>query len=712
MPSSPLLRALRRPLCRPLSLLVALSASSASIACGGDDGDAPPPPPVATFALHDTDVDLADPAHFYDAPFPSDARVDERGRPDYRGFPRPATPNMLLDSLLPVVADRSGWPVIPVAYFRFSAPLETLDHEQTVAAAPTAKAWLVDVDPDSDARGRLLPTVAWTPRTDAYVPTGLLAVAPRPGVVLHPRRRYAFVVTRALLDAEGQAVQPAPTVAAALRGETPRGTRGVATAALLAPLRETLSLARLDADAVVNATVITTADVVQELYDLSEQVRADHDGTLVISGVDPDDGAAHERYCELKGTLTVPQFQRGTPPWDTDGSFVFDDAGRLVAQRMETVPVTVTFPRAPMPPAGYPLVLYFHGSGGRSDAAVDRGRWTPGGTCAPELRDTWQGREGCYAKGLGPAHVVARHGFGMAGAALPVNPERLPGASATAYLNFNNLAAGRDLFRQGILESRLFLDALLELEVPPETVAACEGMSLPPGVTAYRFDAAAVYAQGQSMGGQYTNMFSAVEPRVRAAVPTGAGGHWTHFIEHTSLIPGATTLLRNVLNARSFTFMHPAVHVFGSVWERVDPIVYVPRIARRPLDGHPVRAVYEPVGLGDSFFSTKTFDAIALAYGHRQAGEVVWSSMQEVLALEGREGVLPFPVVDNVRSERGVDYTGVVVQFEGDGVYDPHAIYLSRDDVKYQYGCFLASHLRGGRGVVPPPVDDEAAACP
>jgi hypothetical protein len=704
-----------------VALLFSLAPSVLILACGGDDdgGDAPPPPPPpsATVALYDTDGDLTQSERFYDAPFPSDARVDAMGRPEYRGFPRPATPNMLLDSLLPVVGDRVGWPVMPVAYFRFTAPLEALDHEQTVPASADQRVLLVDVDADSPTRGRLLPTVAWTPRTDAYVPAGLLAVAPRPGVVLHAGRTYAFVVTRALRDAEGRPVEPAPAVTAALRGETPPGARGAATAALFAPLRETLAaraggVASLAPASIVSATVLTTGDVVQELFDLSERVRADHDGVLTITGVDPDDGAAHARYCELQGTLTVPQFQRGTPPWDTEGLFAFDGAGRLVPQRMETVPVTVTFPRAPMPASGYPLVVYFHGSGGRSDAAADRGRWTPGGACAPELRDTWEGREGCYAKGLGPAHVVARHGFGMAGAALPVNPERLPGASSTAYLNFNNLAGGRDLFRQGILESRLFLDALLALEVAPEVVAACTGMELPAGATAYRFDPGAVYAQGQSMGGQYTNMFSAVEPRVRAAVPTGAGGHWTHFIEHTTLIPGATTLLRNILGARSFTFLHPAVHVFGSVWERVDPFAYVPRIARRPLPGHPVRAIYEPVGLGDSFFSTETFDAIALAYGHRQAGAVVWPSMQEALALDGLEGLLPFPVSGNARSERGEDYTGVVVQFEGDGVYDPHAIYLSRDDVKYQYGCFLASHLRDGRGSVPPPVDDESAACP
>src|SRR4029078_3804732 len=118
----------------------------------------------------------------------------------------------------------------------------------------------------------------------------------------------------------------------------------------------------------------------------------------------------------------------------------------------------------------------------------------------------WLGTLGCNTKGEGPAYVLSPFGFAMAGSALPVNPERLPGAKETAYLNFNNLAAGHDLSRQGGIEQRLFLDALAKLQIPPAIVAACSGLTLPPGATDYHFDAGHVFAQGQSMGGQSTNM--------------------------------------------------------------------------------------------------------------------------------------------------------------------------------------------------------------
>jgi hypothetical protein len=150
--------------------------------------------------------------------------------------------------------------------------------------------------------------------------------------------------------------------------------------------------------------------------------------------------------------------------------------------------------------------------------------------------------------------------------------------------------------------------------------------------------------------------------------------------------------------------MHPGIHLFETAAEAVDPMVSMPRLARRPLSGHPVRPIYEPVGEGDSYFSEQTYDAMALAYGHKEAGDIVWPSMQDALKLEGRDGILPYPVSNDVSTEAGgAKYTGMVVQYKGDGVYDPHAIYSQLDAVKYQYGCFFSTFLQTGTAVVPAP---------
>lgn len=645
-------------------------------------------PPIVeegTVVRFDLSEDLDSVDHFYDFPWPSDLRLTEAGTPAMTHVPSPVGVD-LISAIVAISDERPGFPVTPVAWFRFSAAPAARTRDVVIPAEAASPILLVDVDPDSPERGRLFPLVAATLPTDAWVPEHLLAVSARPGFVLAPSRTYAFVVRRGANDAAGLPLGVAADLQRLARGEVPAGARGVAAAELYAPLWPTLDGLGVERADVAAATVFTTGDVVAETARLSDGALADYDATIAGLHVDPDDGADHPRFCELVGTLTLPQFQRGEAPFDTEGLFEFGADGRPIKQRDETVPIVVTMPRGPMPAGGYPLVLYFHGSGGLSGQVVDRGTIPSAG--APET------------KGEGPAFVLAARGFGAVGAALPVNPERVPGASSLAYLNFANLGAFRDTFRQGVIEQRLMLEALDSMRIEPEIVAACTGMTLPKGETAYRFSPDRVTAMGQSMGGMYANMVGAVEPRIEALVPTGAGGFWSYFILQTELLD-AGPLLALLLEAdRDLSFLHPALHTMQTAWEPAEPMVYMPRLAKRPLPGHPVRPIYEPIGEGDSYFPTVVYDAIVLAYGHPQGGSEVWPTMQQSLALKGLEGLIAYPVRDNLRSVDGTPYTGVVVQYKGDGWSDPHTIFTQLDAVKYQYGCFLETFRDTGVATV------------
>jgi hypothetical protein len=320
--------------------------------------------------------------------------------------------------------------------------------------------------------------------------------------------------------------------------------------------------------------------------------------------------------------------------------------------------------------------------------------------------------EGPTDKGTGPAYNHAALGFADAGSALPVNPERLPGAAVTAYLNVNNIPALRDTFRQGVIEQHLYVEALRTLAIDPAVLAGCAGPTLPPGAAAFKFDPDRLVAQGQSMGGMYTNLIGATEPRIRAVVPTGAGGFWTYFILKTSLIPGVSGLLGVLLDTKAkLTFLHPVLALVETGLEPADPMVYTPRLANRPLAGHPVRPIYEPVGKDDEYFPTVVYDAMALAYENQEAGDVVWPTMQDGLGLEALSGILSYPVKQNRTAENGTPYTGVVVQYNGDGVDNAHYIYRQLDQVKYQYGCFLASFVKTGAATVAAP-EKLGTACP
>ena len=623
-----------------------------------------------TLAAFDLDSDPAQAGAFWELPYPSDLRLTAEGRPQLASFPNPrGLP--LLETFRQLAMERRGFPALPVAYFRFSAPLDK-----------GAQGVLLDL-----AAQAVLPSVSELLQPDDYVPQNLLAVAPRQGFVLRPGRQYAVVVLRQARDAQGALLGVPPALDQLLQGVAPEAALGVAARDLYAPLPAALRKAGIDPADVAAATVFTTGDVVAETAAMSAALQARYAVSVASLTLDP---AYNPLACVLHGGVTYPQFQKGAPPFNTDGLFVPGPDGLPQKQRDEVAPVTLVIPRTLMPAAGYPLALYFHGSGGASHDVIDNG---------PTLV-----LNGPMQQGTGPGYILAMHGIASAGSALPVNPERLPGAAETAYLNFQNLPAMRDTFRQGIVEQRLFLDALLKLQLPPALLSGCTGAALPPGQAAFHFDAASVVAQGQSMGGMYTNLISAVEPRIRAAVPTGAGGFWTYFILVTHLHDALPQLVSLLLYAgQPIRFMHPALSLIETAWEPADPFVSMPRLGLRPLPGHPVRPVYEPVGKDDRYFPTPLYDAVALAYGHEEAGSVQWSSMQDALKLARLDGLLQYPVAQNRTSENGAPYTGVVVQYLGDGIEDPHAIYRQLDAVKYQYGCFLETFLATGKAVVPAP---------
>lgn len=673
---------------KPLLLASAVSAALALCvpACGHSSSPSSVDGNVAYFDL-DGALDTA--ATFYDLPFPSDLRLLPSGGPDLTGFPNPRGVNSV-EQLRAAAEARQAFPMVPVAWFRFHGELPPQSPDHTYAAKADSPLLLIDVDPASPERGRLLPMVAALPSSgDEYTPDFLLAVAPRPGFVLAPTRRYAFVVMRALGDANGKPLGVPTALEELAAGKAPSGRNGAAAQALYQSLWDTLSMLKLDATQVAAATVFTTGDVVAETAQTSEGLRQKYQAEIRDLHQNAD-GDTYDGYCYLEGTLHLPQFQTGTPPFNAAGSGVFelDGDGLPKEQGAIDVPMLVTLPKQPMPAAGYPLLLYFHGSGGFHDEVVQRG--------AMSVMD------GPEAHGLGPAYYHAKYGLATAGTAMPVNPERLPDATDFAYINFQNLGAMPFVFREGVIEQRLFLDALVALRIDPEALDGCAGPELPEGATQFRFDAAKLVAEGQSMGGMYTNMVGAVEPRLRALVPTGAGGFWSSMMLHSGAVPN--TIVGVLLGSDTpENFLHPGAQLLEMAWEAAEPYVYVPRLARSPLPGHPVRPIYEPVAPEDHYFPTDIYDAMATAYGNQEAGEVVWPSMQESLALDGRGELASYPVSNNVRSADGTPYTGVVVQYRGDGIGTAHSIFAQLDAVKYQYGCFLSTFLATGKAVVPAP---------
>jgi hypothetical protein len=685
-----------------------LTACALTSACSSKPKDPTPvpPAPTGTTSAFELDEDLGSSGTFWDFPIPSDLRLSAAGTPDLTGYPNPQRVD-LVKNLLVIAQERKGWPMVPTAYFSFSAAVSTQSADAVIAADKASPVLLIDVDPASSDRGQLLPTAAESLVKDGFTSPHLLAVIPYPGVVLHPKRTYAFVVRRSLNDAAGQPLGVPAGLWALAHAQAVTGARAAGATTSYQPLWDTLKTLSIDPETVAAATVFTTGDVVADLAALTDAMKPRYPLTLPQPALPTAPGltADHEGYCELGINVTYPKFQQGTPPFDTQGTFAPGADGLPTQQgTYDAVPVVLTLPHGEMPAGGYPLVMYFHGSGGVSRATVDRGvavtHWTDGGPVLPD---------GGFLNtpGLGPAWVVAPYGFATAASALPLNPERMhdPNVSETLYLNIANLAAFRDTFRQGVIEQRLLIEALkgLQFTLSAADQATCH-VSLPSGQTSFHYNPDQLFAQGQSMGGMYTNLIGATEPRVKAAVPTGAGGFWQLFITTSPQVP--QVLLPGLLGtggSADLKFTHPALSLLEMAWEPAEPFVYMPRLAKRPLAGHPVRPIYEPVGTHDSYFPEVLYTAIALSYGHKEAGTVIWPEMQERLKLGGLDGLTPFPVTDELTSETGAKYTGAILQYADPTGYDGHALYSQVPEVQHQYGCFLSTFLKTGHATIVAP---------
>ena len=657
-------------------------------------------------ASFDLNADFRDPDQFYNFPYPSDIRL-VNGKPDLSGFP--VFPELIgfFKRFKTISSDRPAFPTTAAAYFRFSQPLASQNPDRLIAQDTDAPILLLDIDPNSPDRGEIIPIVASTPEPDPYyVPSHLLAVAPYPGIVLKPNHQYAYVVRRSLRDANGRPLKSGPAFRELTRDLVPQGELRHKFAAYLLykPLWETLDQLGINRRGVVVATVFTTGDVVADMAHLSDQVVAQYERPIRDVTYVPETRITDLSYCKFEADIRLPDFQIGPAPFIAferrEGLFDRDAAGHLRQQGNETIPLVITLPKTPMPPGGYPLVQYYHGSGGESDQVVSRGPVRQAG--------------GDRIPGRGPADVVGDWGFAAIGSALPVNPQRVfepisDLLNGRAYLNPTNPAAYRDTFRQGVIEQRLILASLQHLRIEPDALGDCTGPTLPDSEPFFRINTDFTVALGQSQGAQYALMMGAVEPKVKAVVPTGSGGMWSLLFEELAnsddpeFAPIADLLVDTIQKRDRLDHLYPPLRLLQSSWEAAESMVYAPRIAKDPLPNHPVRSIYQPVGQGDSAFPEPIFDAMALATGVKQAGPELWPGMQESLALAGLDGIDAYPIGKNLRNPQGQPYTGVVVQFEGDGLADPHTIFSQLDDVKYQYGCFIDSVRNTGTGVVPKP---------
>ncbi|MCC6217297.1 MAG: hypothetical protein IT376_20740 [Polyangiaceae bacterium] len=635
-------------------------------------------------------------APFWAAPFP----IEHRARPDgslvVADFPNPFGNATLAQLVALLEGGRAGFSLNGAIFLPFDAPLDSARLPATPAASIELASPVLLVALDGPDRGRRVPFEATVLPAQTFSPENLLVVLPVQGVPLRPLTRYAVLVRASLGDAAGHPLGAPPALEALRAGVPPEGAHGASAIDAYGALFAWARTAGIAEREIAAATVFTTGDPRAELLGWRDAI-ASRPAAFSSARAEED----HDLYCVVRATIELPVFQRGPKPYAAPGTgqLVTDPAGALVEQERDRVDVLLTVPKRPMPPTGYPLLVYAAGAEGTARQVLDR-------TASAADPDA-----GLGPRGHGPARQLARRGVGALGFptvhAWERNATGLDGGLLD-FWNTSNLGAFRDNLRQAALDVTTLLVAASALELD---ASLCPGAGAASGKL--RYDPGSLFFYGHSTGSTIGGMVVPLEPAVRAAMLSGAGGTWLQSLTMARSPFEFANVVRFLLSLDPDDIadrFDPPLTLFQTVMEPVDMTSWARHVATEPLGGRASRDLLLVEGVVDTYH----FPRMASAYGMALGADVIEPAAEETwraeYALVGRGGVQA-PARGNVVGSDGAPRTVVTLQREAPPGIDGHYVPFEWPDVQYRYGCFFATAATGPR-VVPAPSTDALAECP
>lgn len=600
---------------------------------------------------------------FYALPFPNDLRRDDDGTIGLAALP---TNSAIVDAYRAAADSLDGFALNAPIYARFDADLDPGSLPDPAGSlAPGAAVYLVDVDPASPTRGARTPIIArYRAAPTRTLGAHHLVARPVPGFGLREATTYALVITRRVRGDNGEAVEPAAGLAAVL-----------ASAPEYAPLRDWLDEPGGDARAdVVSAAVFTTQVATQIAPALRRAIYARPAPVARDVGFvppaepapgDPSGPPAPPRaFVVITGNYLAASFQRGPVPYANapDGAIEVGADGVAIVQRDEVMRFALAVPPGPTPPAGWPLAIYQHGTGGDWLTFVDDG------TAAALV-----------AEGIATISTdQVLHG--------PRNPG---GDPELAFFNIANPYAMRDNPLQGAADAW----SLLRL---------AHGLSVRDRGRTIRVDPRAVFFFGHSQGGATGPGFVAFEPSVRGAVLSGTAGLLTLSLLYKTAPLDIPMLLATFLRDDPLDEDNPSIAIAQTWFERTDGINYAPLMVREPPrgdDGVPLapRNVLQTEGFVDTFTPNPALEAFATALGGDLVRTVDATDVAG-LALRGRDVLAP-PFSGNVEVA-GTRVTAALAQYAQVADSDGHFVVFDVPAARQQAAAFLGTLARTGVATV------------
>jgi hypothetical protein len=628
-------------------------------ACGGDG-----------FVARDTRITFEpDTTNFWSLPMPSDLRRQADGTFNLERYPGKRS-DLLSMWIKSADARLDGWGVTTGIFFTTNgAPDAATFPTAAGSLEASASVYLVDVEPASPDYGKQLPVnVSFTAAEGPGSPANLLEVIPVYGFVRRPLTTYAVVVTDAVKDAAGKPLGRSLSFHKALEQQRDADPKAAAS---FEPLRVWMTKNKRDRSKVIAATVFKTMDPSATLVKLANWVEKEP-APVVDAPWKLEDN--FQSYQWVSGLYTVPQVQAGLRPgegriqWDADGQ-----PRRVGGQQMR---LALTIPKMPMPPGGFPLMIYFHGSGGEWREAIDRGP-------RPQIKEY---RLMDPPPGSGPAEYLARRGIAALGFDFPLHGGRKNPPDTTGlelYNLFGNIDVTLDNMQVGAMEVVYLTRLIPKIEVPASLSpnfnagAATDGM--------IRFDPKRLSAMGHSMGSTFGIPIASVDPRIQGYVFSGAGGSLVEIAnsahEPVALKPFIELLL-GFPEGQEIRRSHPLLHVFQNLWDFADPAAKARYVAKEPHEGQKPKPFFMTAGVRDGYFHPNAETATAVSLGATAAGTDVDPTIPAALALDGRTTV-GFPLANNLN---GV--TAGVVQYAAPFELG-HYVAFDVAQTQQQYTCFL-----------------------
>ncbi len=651
-----------------------------------DDGDENP---QALFDLGPIDgltpyFDFTNGNDMFMTPYPNDAWHRPNGTIIIPGFPNPFDPFTESESWAIVVffsgltqSLLTGFGNNSPVYYTFPEPIDTTSMPDYSGNPPSISdsVLLIDVDPDSDWQGELIPVEwHWTATATDFEPhDNILAVAPFDGFPLRPATTYAMILTDGVTDTDGHPLGRTQYMADLYSGKE-NDWVGQAYRPFVEWLYE--NQATLDPQRVRAVTVFTTQDPVEETKRMADYVRTEYpdgaiQGELLSCALD---NTYNGYYC-FEGTYTSPNFQSGTKPYDIgldtatpnteNGMFRFDEFGDPIVQEMETLDYSLCIPAdTAVPASGWPITLIAHGTGGTYNGYVGSG---------PNTRSTRLLNEKIATIGIDqPLH-------GSRGDNYTTQELEL------YTFNVTSPHSSRSIIRQGALDS-IALAAFIQagkLDISSSNCTGWPAAWTSAGLTSIGFNAGKILFHGHSQGGLTGAIVAGVDEDVfKGYVLSGAGGRiGITVMERQEPNVLAQIEASGLLTAAEAHKHHPLIALVQMLVEVTDQINYAPNWTDTPF-GDNAKNIMMTSGYLDPYTPRLGADALAAAGRIPQIRPEGWN----VPPLDMRNvSSFPRPASNTVTGPDGNPATSGYLQYPDGG----HFVVFDTEDAMSVYAEFL-----------------------